>query len=124
MNLVDDVGSVLAALRMVTNLLHKGTHVVNCAVRRSIQLEYVQTLPIVECNARLACIAAFKIRGDVCAIDGFCQNPGTCGFANPSRTCKKKGLSELVGADGVFQRRGYGGLANHRVEGGGSVFPR
>jgi len=30
----------------------------------------------------------------------------------------------LVGADGVFQRRGYGGLANHRVEGGGSVFPR
>ena len=122
MNLVNDVGSILAALRMVANLLNKGTHIVNRTVRSCIQFKNIEALTVVERYAGFTRVAAFKIRGEVRAIDRFCQNPGTSGFANSPRTCKKKGLSELVGSDGVFQRRGYGGLPNHRVEGGWSVF--
>jgi hypothetical protein len=69
-------------------------------------------------------VAGFCFRGWVETIDGFGQNAGSCGFADPARTTEQKGLCQVIVLDGVFERIGNGELPNNRIKGLRAIFAR
>lgn len=120
--LVNDIDLPGARLWRVAYLLYQVADVVHGVVGGGIQFDDVEGGPEVKTLATVAGVAGFVVFGAVLAVDGFGQDTGAGGFADPTRAAEQKRLCQVVGGDGVFEGIGDVGLSHDRAEGRGAVF--
>ena len=120
-HLVDDVDLVLARLWRVTHLVDQVSDVFDRVVRCRVEFVDVEGGVVLKTHARLAPPARLRVCAKILTVNGFGQNTGARCFAHAARPTKQKGLRQVVGSDGVFERNRYVRLPNHRIEGDGAI---
>ena len=123
-HLVDDIDAVTPDLRRNAHLIDQRANVVHRIVRGSIEFVYVERALLVESAARFALVAGFAVGGWVRAVDSFGKNACAGGFAHATRTAKEVSVRQMVGSDGIFERRGECLLPYYRLECCGTIFAR
>jgi hypothetical protein len=121
-NLVNDVHFIIPVLRRNPDLFIQHPDVIYRIVAGCIQFMDDEGIVVLVAQTGFAGSAGFTICKEGFAVDGFCKNPCTGGFANSSGTTKQKGLGQMPGLYGIFQGLGYVALTHHGIEGGRAVF--
>ncbi len=71
---------------------------------------------IVKRGAGFTFIAGLDIFRNIFAVDGLGQDPGACGFPDPPRPTKQKGLGQVLIADGILQSVGNRRLPHNSIK--------
>ena len=113
---VDDVDFAFAHAWREAHLLANVADLINAAVGRRINFDYVEKTVLIDGTAVFTDVTRFAVLR-VQAIDGFRENFRGARFAGAARPAKKIGMGESMMTEGAQKRLGNGILANQRRKG-------
>ena len=123
MNLIYYIYAIASDLWRDPYLLGEGTDIVHRIVGGCIQLVYAVGAVFIEGQTGFALIAGFAFRGDVLAVDGLGENPGTGSLSHTPGAAEQVSVAQEIVLNGIAQGGGDGGLSHYISETRWSVFP-